>query len=207
MLTLFTSPGSCARASHIALEESGLAFDIRRVDFAAQEQQSAGFLQINPKGRVPALVTDRGTLTESPAILGYIAQSAPDAALAPLGDAFALAQLQAFLAYISSTVHVAHAHGRRAYRWADDPAAMEAMKLKVHKNMSDCFRLIEDTLLAGPWVMGETYSIADPYLFTMSAWLDSDGVDIAAFPKVDAHYQAMLQRPAVARALAGEKAG
>jgi glutathione S-transferase len=73
--------------------------------------------------------------------------------------------------------------------------------------MTDCFRLIEDTLLAGPWVMGETYSIADPYLFTMSAWLDSDGVDIAAFPKVDAHYQAMLQRPAVARALAGEKAG
>lgn len=206
MLTLFISPGSCSRASHIALEESGLAFQTRRLNFAAQEQQSEAFLKINPKGRVPALETDRGTLTETPAILGYIALMAPDARLAPLDDAFALAKLQSFNAYLSSTVHVAHAHGRRASRWADDEAAIEAMKLKVAENMTECFKLIENTLLEGPWVMGEHYSIADPYLFTLSCWLESDGVSIADFPRVAAHYNAMLQRPAVERALAGEKA-
>jgi len=205
MLTLFTSPGSCGRASHIALEESGLAFEIRRIDFAAQEQQSTAFLKINPKGRVPALVTDHGTLTESPAILAYIAQSAPQARLAPLDDVFAFGRMQAFNAYLSSTVHVAHAHGRRAYRWTDDLAAMEALKRRVADNMTDCFELIEEAMLETPWVMGETYSIADPYLFTMAGWLESDGIAIAAFPKVHAHYKAMMQRSAVQRALAGEK--
>ncbi len=206
MLTLYYAPGTCSRASLIALEESGLPFEAKRVDTANGEQRSEAYLKINPKGRVPALATEKGVLTETPAILAYIAAIAPAAGLAPLDDPFEFARLQAFNSYICSTVHVNHAHGRRASRWADDAAAHEAMKAKVPKTMTESFALIEDGMFAGPWVMGERYSVADPYLFVMTGWLPSDDVDPASFPKVADHYARMLDRPAVQRALAREKA-
>jgi glutathione S-transferase len=117
-------------------------------------------------------------------------------------DPFAFAQMQAFNAYLSSTVHPHHAHNRRGSRWSDDPAVIEALKIKVPQNMTDCFTIIESDYLKGPWVMGEQYTVADAYLFTIAGWLAGDGVDIKTFPKVAAHYQAMLARPAVARAVA-----
>ena len=92
MLTLYYATNTCALASHIALEESGAAYDTRLVDFATAEQTKPDYLRINPKGRVPALVTDRGVLTETPAILAYIAQTHPAARLAPLDDPFAFAE-------------------------------------------------------------------------------------------------------------------
>ena len=202
MLTLYTFPGSCSRASHIALEESGLDFDVRLVDFANAAQREPAYLAINPKGRVPALATDQGVLTESPAILAYIAALAPAGALAPT-DPFAFARMQAFNLYLATTVHVAHAHGRRASRWSDDAAAQASMAAKVTQNMRDGFALIEAGL-SGDWVMGDAYTVADPYLFTFAAWLDSDGVDIANFPKVQAHFERMQARPAVQRALAAK---
>ncbi|MFN7111152.1 MAG: glutathione S-transferase family protein [Brevundimonas sp.] len=205
MLTLYTFPGSCSRASHIALEESGLDFDVRPLDFAQGEQRQPAYLAINPKGRVPALVTDQGVLTESPAILAYIAALAPAGLLAPV-DPFAFARMQAFNLYLASTVHVAHAHGRRAARWSDDVAAQATMAAKVTQNMRDCFALIEADL-SGDWVMGDAYTVADPYLFTFAAWLESDGVDIAEFPKVHAHFDRMGRRPAVVRALQAEQTG
>ena len=110
MLTLYYATNTCALASHIALEEAGAAYETRWVDFGAAEQTKPEYLAINPKGRVPALVTERGVLTETPAILAYIAQSYPEARLAPLDDPFAFAELQAFMSYLCSTVHVAHAH-------------------------------------------------------------------------------------------------
>jgi glutathione S-transferase len=106
------------------------------------------------------------------------------------------------LSYLCSTVHVAHAHARRGARWADDPAAHEAMKAKVPKNMADCFALIEDAMFAGPFVMGDSYTIADPYLFTIAGWLEADGVDPTQFPKVLDHRKRMAERPAVAEVLA-----
>jgi len=206
MLTLYFAPGACSRASLIALEESGLPFEAKRVDTANGEQRSEAYRAINPKGRVPALATEKGVLTETPAILAYIAAIAPAAGLAPLDDPFEFARLQAFNSYICSTVHVNHAHGRRASRWADDAAAHEAMKAKVPETMAESFALIEDGMFAGPWVMGERYSVADPFLFVMTGWLPSDDVDPARFPKVADHYARMLERPAVQRALAREKA-
>jgi len=205
MLTLYFAPGACSRASLIALEESGLPFEAKRVDTANGEQRSEAYRAINPKGRVPALATEKGVLTETPAILAYIAAIAPAAGLAPLDDPFEFARLQAFNSYICSTVHVNHAHGRRASRWAGDVAAHEAMKAKVPETMAESFALIEDGMFAGPWVMGERYSVADPYLFVMTGWLPSDDVDPARFPKVADHYARMLERPAVQRALAQEK--
>lgn len=206
MNTFYFSPGSCALASHIALAESGLPYQVKKLNFAEGEQRSEAYLAINPKGRVPALVTDKGVVTETVAILGYIAQVAPEARLAPLADPFLFARMQAFNAYMASTVHVAHAHGRRGYRWADQETSFQDMKNKLPQVMSECFRLIEDGMLEGPYVLGEHYSTADPYLFLMSGWLKSDRVEIADFPRVHAHYRMMLERPAVQKALAEEKA-
>lgn len=201
-LTLYYTPGTCAQAVRIALEEAQAAHQLVRVDFAAAQQRTPEYLAVNPKGRVPALVTPQGTLTETPALLAYVAQSFPAAQLAPT-DAYGLARLQEFHSYLASTVHIAHAHRPRASRWADEPDAIAAMQRKVAQNMTECFHLIETHYLGdGPWVMGEQYTVADGYLFTIAGWLKSDGVDVQQFPKVHAHTQRMLQRSAVQRALA-----
>ncbi len=205
MLKLFFASNTCALASHIALEEAGAPHEAIRVDFRTNEQRKPDYLAINPKGRVPALVTDRGILTETPAILVFVAQSFPAARLAPLDDPFEFARVQAFNSYLCSTVHVAHAHRLRGYRWADDPVAIADMQRKVPTTVGDCFELIETTMLQGPWVMGERYSICDPYLFTLSQWLDGDGVDIARFPKLIELQKRMNARPAVQRALSAER--
>ncbi len=207
MLTLFYSPGACALASHIALEEAGADYALKRVDFGAAEQTKSDYLAINPKARVPALQTPRGVLTETPAILAFIAQSFPEAGLAPLGDAFAFAEVLAVNAYLCSTVHVAHAHRVRGYRWADDPAAIAAMQRKVPESVGACFDLIERRMFRGPWVMGDAYTIADPYLFTIAQWLEADGVDVKPIPRVLDHRRRMQERPAVRKALADELAG
>jgi glutathione S-transferase len=204
MLRLYYATGTCALATHIALEEAAATYEAVPVDFAAQAQRSPEYLAINPKGRVPALVTETGTLTETPALLVFVAQRFPAAELAPLSDPFALAQVQEFNSYLCSTVHVAHAHGRRGARWADDAAAIEAMKRKVPATMTECFELIERKLLKGPWVMGEQYTICDPYLFTIAAWLEGDGVHTGKLPRVLEHRRRMLTRPAVQRAVAAE---
>jgi glutathione S-transferase len=205
-LTFYYAPNTCALASHIALETAGARYEAVRVSFAKQEQRSAEYLRINPKGRVPALVTERGIVTETPAILQFIAQTHPQARLAPLDDAFELARMNAFNSYLCSTVHVAHAHNRRGYRWVDDPAAQEAMKKKVPQTVGDCFALIEREFFVGPWVLGERYGVSDMYLFTLANWLEGDGVDPARFPKVSAHRERMRADPIVARVMAAAAA-
>ncbi|HXQ16763.1 MAG TPA: glutathione S-transferase [Caulobacteraceae bacterium] len=206
MLQLYFAANTCALATHIALEEAGADYSTVRVDFRSNEQRGPEYLAINPKGRVPALVADRGILTETPAMLAFVAQAFPAAALAPLDDAFAFAQVQAFNSYLCSTVHVAHAHRMRGYRWTDDEAAIAAMQRFAPRSVGACFALIEQHMLAGPWVMGETYSICDPYLFTLAQWIEGDGVDPATIPKVMAHRQRVSERPAVRRAIAAELA-
>jgi glutathione S-transferase len=119
--TFDTAPGTCALATHIALHEAGAAFDVQALDFGAQEQQSPAHLAVNPKGRVPALRTAAGVLTDTRALLVLVAQSFPQAGLAPLDDAFAMARLHECNSYLASAVHVAHAHKRRGARWAMTP--------------------------------------------------------------------------------------
>jgi glutathione S-transferase len=202
MLKLYYAPATCALASHIALEEAGASYQTVRLSFKNEDQKKPEYLKINPKARVPSLVTDRGIITETPAILIYIAQMHPAAKLAPLDDPFGLAKVQAFNSYLCSTVHVAHAHRPRGYRWADDPAAIEAMKKKVPQTVGECFDLIEREYFAGPWVMGSRYGISDIYLFTLAQWLEGDSVDPARFPKVAAHRERMRADPVVSRVLA-----
>lgn len=200
MLKLFHAPRTCALASLIALEEAGAEYEISPVDFSRQQQRSPDYLAINPKGRVPALVTDDGIITETPAILTYIAQSFPDAKLIP-NDAFGFARVQEFNSYLCSTVHPAHAHRVRGRRWADDEGAIAEMARKAPAVMADCFELIEHEMFEGPYVMGASFSISDPYLFTIAGWLEADGVDIDRFPKVREHRERMSQRESVLRAL------
>jgi glutathione S-transferase len=204
LLKLYYTRDTCALASHIALELAGAAYELVRVDFAAAEQRKPGYLAINPKARVPSLVTERGVLTETPAILVYIAQTYPAARLAPLDDPFALAQAQAFNSYLCSTVHVAHAHRMRGTRWSEDPATIEGMKRGAPKSVAAAFALIEEGMLKGPWIMGSEYGICDAYLFTLAQWLEADGVDIAQLPRVIDHRRRMSELPAVRKALAAE---
>ncbi len=206
MLELYYAPDSCALATHIALEDAGADYRLHRVDFEKGEQRSAAFLAVNPKGRVPALVTARGILTESPAMLAFVAQSYPEAGLAPLDDAFAFARLQAVNCYLCATLHVAHAHRMRGHRWADAPEAIAAMRRKVPESVGACWAYLEAEAFAGPFVMGEAYSIADPYLFTFAQWMEADGVDPGRFPKVAAHRERMRGRETVQAALRAEGA-
>lgn len=199
MLTLYYSPDSCARAVQIALEEVGADYEPVPMSLPKGDQRAPDYLAINPKGRVPALVTDHGVLTETPAILAYIARCYPASPLGLPDDPWALAELDSFNTYIVSTLHVAHAHKQRGHRWADDPAAIAEMRRKVPETVGASFALIETKLFRGPWAMGERFSIADPYLFVFSEWLEGDGVDPARFPKIAAHTAAMKTRPSVQR--------
>jgi glutathione S-transferase len=205
MLKLYYAPGTCSLAPYIALEEAHATFEPYRVNFAAGEQTGAAYKKLNPKGRVPLLATDHGVISENVAILAYIAQTHPVQHLAPT-DVFAFAQMQAFNAYLSSTVHVYHSHKGRGYRWSDDPAVIDGMKIKVPQNMLECFITIENEYLKGPWVMGDQFTVADCYLLTISNWLESDGVDVSKLPKTMAHRKAMMARPAVAKAVAAHNA-
>lgn len=202
MLNLFVgSSSTCSLASHIALEEAGAQYEVTRLDLSKGEQKSADYLKLNPKARVPALVTDKGIITENPAILYFIAQTHPRANLAPR-DPVALAQMQAFNSFLCSTVHPAHAHGIRGARWSDDPAVIAALKIKVPQNMTDYFVMIENEYLLGPWVMGEYFSVADCYLYTIATWLEGDGADTSKMPRVLDHRARMAERPAVKKVLA-----
>lgn len=208
MLKLYYAAHSCALATHIVLEEVGADYSTVRIDFASGQQRSPEYLEVNPKGRVPALATDRGILTETPAMLAFVAQSFPAAKLAPMDDPFAFAEVQAFNSYLCSSLHVAHAHRMRGHRWvdADDTAAIAAMQRKVPESVGAGFDLIERDMLKGPWVMGERYTICDPYLFTLAQWLEKDGVDPARIPRVIDHRRRMSERAGVRKAIAQELA-
>jgi glutathione S-transferase len=205
-LKLYYAVDTCSLASHIALVDANAPYETVRMSFATADQRKPEYLAINPKGRVPALVTDRGVLTETPAMLGFIAQSFRAARLAPLDDAFEFARAQAFNSYLCSTVHVAHAHRMRGSRWVDanDQAAIAAMQKKAPQAVSECFELIEREMFAGPWVMGADYSICDPYLFTLAQWWEPDGVDSVRLPKLREHRERMAARASVKRAIAEE---
>jgi glutathione S-transferase len=200
MLKLYFAPNTCALASHIALIDAGAEHEAIFVNFKSDEQRKGDYLTINPKARVPSLVTDRGVLTETPAILAFIAQSYPQAKLAPT-EPWEFAQAQAFNSYLCSTVHVSHAHRMRGSRWATEQSSFADMQRKVPQNIADHFSLIERTMFKGPWVLGDSYSICDAYLFTVAQWMEADSVDPANFPKVADHRKRMAERPQVKQAL------
>jgi glutathione S-transferase len=196
-MNLFYTNGTISIAPAITLIEAGLDHDLTRIDFAKAEQGAPEYLAINPKGRVPALaLTDGTVLTETGALLDYIAACAPDASLVPtaLEDA---AHMRSVMYYLASTMHVAHAHKLRGIRWADNTDSFADMTLKVPETMTACAAYVEADCLRGDYVCGNDFSIADAYLFVVCTWLASDGVALSDFPKVTAFMARMEDRPSV----------
>ncbi|WP_109310861.1 glutathione S-transferase family protein [Ruegeria sp. AU67] len=195
-MQLYYAPRTISIAVAIALEEAGLDYEAVRLDFAEGDQTKPAYKQINPKGRVPALAVDGGILTETGALLDYVATVAPDANLVP-ADPVMAARMREVMYYLASTMHVNHAHKLRGARWADKKASWKDMTAKVAQTMTTSCEYIVSNGLRGPFVLGDTVSLADAYLYVVCSWLEGDGVDVSAFPKILAFREAMEARASV----------
>lgn len=192
--------GTIAAASIVALKEAGIAFDPVKIDFANAEQTKPDYHQINPKGRVPALIDGDRVLTETGATLEYIAALAPEAGLIP-ADPWQAAKMRALMYYLASTMHVNHAHKMRGHRWASKQASFEDMTAKVPETMAASAAYVESQI-TGPFTMGDTVTLADPYLYAICCWLKGDNVEITRYAKLSAFFDAMGARDSVVSAKA-----
>ena len=206
MITLWMAPYTCARVTAIALEEAGVEFETQLVRFVRGEHKSAAFKARNPKGKVPALEIDGDVLTENVAILTYLAERFPHAALLPEpASALERAHILADLCFCSSTLHPLVTRIRMPMFFAGPDNAV-AVKLTAEHAMDDYFALVEDRLSAGPWWYGERWSAMDAYLYWVFWRVEGAGYDVSRYPRFIAHARANEQRPAVQRALAREEA-
>lgn len=195
-MKLYAMPGTIAVASAIALKEADIDFELEIVDFAKGEQSGTAYSKVNAKGRVPALETSDGIVTETGAILEYIATIAPQARLTP-DSAFETAKMRETMNYLASTMHIAHAHKLRGYRWATQQSSFDDMRAKVTENVNDCCAYLESHVEFTPYVMGDNYSLVDPWLYAICCWLEGDGVDVTKFPKIQTFMITMNERPAI----------
>jgi len=194
-------PRTVAAAIAITLNEIHVSYERILIDFSNSEQRSDAYLKINPKGRVPTLQTQKGKLTETTAILEYIAATYPDSNLVP-SDAFEAAKMRSVMSYLASTVHVNHAHSVRGSRWADEQSSWDDMVRKIPQTMRESATFIEAHCIEGPFVMGNRLTLVDPYLFVVSTWLPNDGVNINDFSKLADFQESMWTRPSVTTAKA-----
>ncbi|WP_439150009.1 glutathione S-transferase family protein [Sulfitobacter sp.] len=197
MLKLYWVKGTISIAVAIALEEAGLPYDAVQMDFKTADQTKPDYLAVNPKGRVPALALEDGTvLTETGALLDYIAAIAPTANLVPT-DPQNAAHMRSTMYYLASTMHIAHAHKMRGSRWATQQSSFDDMTAMVPETMAACAAYVDTHILRGDYVLGDTFSIADPYLYVVCNWLSGDGVDVALYPKIQNFMSKMQARPSV----------
>ena len=198
-MKLFLKPGSCSLASHIVLEEIGRPYDTETVDLAKKLTASgADFWAINPKGYVPALLLDDGELlTEGPAILQYLADLAPELQLAPANGSKARYQLQSWLTFIGTEVH-------KNFSPFFNPAATPEMKDLARANLQRRLGYVNDQLAGRDFLMGDTFSVADAYLFTVVGWAKFVQLDLSAWPHLIAFQGRVAARPATQRALKAE---
>jgi len=198
-MKLFLKPGSCSLASHIVLEEIGRPYDTETVDLAKKLTASgADFWAINPKGYVPALLLDDGDLlTEGPAILQYLADLAPELQLAPANGSKARYQLQSWLTFIGTEVH-------KNFSPFFNPAATPEMKDLARANLQRRLAYTHEQLAGRPFLMGETFSVADAYLFTVLSWAKFIKLDLSDWPNLTAFQTRVAARPATQRALKAE---
>jgi glutathione S-transferase len=206
MMKLYYAPGSSSLAPHIVLEETGARYELSRIDLASGQQNSPEYLRINPKARVPALTDGDWVLTETPAILRYIAARHPSAGLWPW-EPREEARCAEWLNWLSSTIQPAVGHVLRASRYAADPRAVEDVASTGRKTARELWQAVEEKIGAGPWALGERYSVADPYLVVCWSWGRGRilGFDMPGdFPRWTEHARRLAARPAVQRAFATE---
>jgi len=199
-MKLYFTPGACSLSPHIVLRELGLDFDLEKVDLAAKTTASgADFKAINPKGYVPALRLPEGeVLTEGVAIVQFLADRHPQAGLAPAAGTVERARLQAHLNFMSAELHKAFSPLFNPQTTADQREAAKA-------NIARRYDLIEQGLADGrSFLLGEAYSVADAYLFTISTWAAPMGIDLSRWPRVKALVERVGKRPAVRAAMEAE---
>lgn len=202
---LYCSPGSCSLAPHIALRETGAPFELRTFSTALRANYSAAYLEVNPKGRIPALLIDGFVLTETPAILAYIGRRFPGAGLYPAGPSEAEARCLELLAWSSNTVHVAYAQLMRPERFVPHPQAYPPVKDSGRANYGQCLASIEARLREHEYAVGERFSVVDPFWLVFYRWGLRAGFEMRTqFPAYTTHAQRLCERPSVQRALDAE---
>lgn len=198
-MKLYFSPGACSLHPHIALREAGLPFELVRVDIRAHKTHDGkDYYAVNPKGYVPALEFDDGSiLTEGAVIDQYIADRKPEAKLAPPAGTMERYRLQEWLNFIATEVHKSFAP---LFGHAPDE-----VKQPARDRIGKRFDLLAKTLASQPYLMGETFSVADGYLYNMLRWTTFAGIDLTKWPVLQSFFARVEARPAVQAALAAEK--
>src|SRR4051794_2411037 len=206
MLTLYYSPGACSMAPHIALEEAGAPYTLHLVSIPNGEQQAPAYLQnVNPRGKVPSLRTEEGVLTENVAILTYIARSFPQARLLP-EEPIGIARCLLHVAYLSNAVHPAFTHIVRPGRFATDEAAHENLKATGRENAWALLQEIDGLLAGKEWVLGDQYSVADPYTLVIYGWGKHNRMPVEQLTSYTAFKDRMLQAGRSGRCLSASRA-
>ena len=206
-ISLYYYPGACSLAPLLVLEELCVPFEARLVDFSHDEQKGPSYLRLNPKGRVPLLLVGDFGLTETPAILRYLATSIGNGKLWPRGEKED-ARCSELLAWIASTVHAMYSHVTRPDRYVDGDQARAAVRLKGEQSTAILWKDIDRLLESRRWAVGGRLSVADYYLLVVWTWARrcSFSGDVAvAFPAWTAHARLLAQRPATVRAFARER--
>jgi glutathione S-transferase len=195
-MKLYFSPGACSLSPHIALREAGLTFDLEQVDVRAKKTKSGeDFYQVNPKGQVPTLVLDDGDiLTEGPVIVQYIADQAPASKLAPPVGTKERYHLQEWLNFITSELHK---NFSPLYR----PTTPDDYRPIARDNLAGRFGYVDKHLADRPYLTGDTFTVADAYLFVMTNWANTLKFDLTSWPNVVAFRDRALARPQVQEAM------
>ena len=204
MLTLYYSPGACSMASHIGLEETGAHYEKKPTLLAKQEQKTEAYLKINPRGKVPALSVDGKVITENTAILAYLAKQFPKAALLP-ADPLEEARCIATMAWLSNVVHPSYQRYFRPERFAEGDAAQATVKETGRKSFWANLQEIDSLLQGKRWMMGDQYTVADPYALVFYGWGVRGEFPMHELANYTAWKDRMLERPAVRRILESEQ--
>jgi len=204
MFKLYHFKASCSLATHIALEEAGLSFQLEAVNIGAGVPRSDAYLAKNPLGRVPLLELDDGrVLSEVPAILEFIASAAPEKALLP-GDPWLKAKASEWMSLFVSSVHPTFLGFFRPERYVRDSAAQEALRADSRGQFLALLEVVERRLPQKGWVLGENYSLCDAYAVIFFLWARHFEFPLAQFPRYTALARHVLARPATQRALQSE---
>jgi glutathione S-transferase len=205
MYTLFYNPGSAAMAPHAALEEIGAPHKLVKVDFKGGEHRRPEYLKLNPKGRVPVLVTAAGTFTESAAILMHLADCHPEAKLAPAPGTPDRARYYQWLLYLSNTVQAAMSEYFHPDWSFDEPAMQPALKASAERRIGKMLAYIDDELGGrGPYLLGDTFRAPDLYLHMLARWSRFFAKPGYQYPNIKRCTDLVKARPAVMRMMAAQ---
>jgi glutathione S-transferase len=197
-MKLYYSPGACSLAPHIAMREAGIPVDLKKVDLKAKQYEGGDYKQVNGKGYVPAIAMDDGTvLTECPAILQYLADLKPESGLAPKPGSAERYKLQEMLNFVTSELH-------KGMGTFFNPALNDGWRQAATDRLSLRLDWLAKHLEGKQYVMGDKFSVADAYLFTILNWAGPSKFDLGKWPVLKEYQKRVSQRPKVQEALKAE---